>query len=298
MPGIPHINFPQYSKEEAIHILSRNPPSIFIAPPDPSLEYTEELAADDNQWVWTRFLAAVWESAARSAARDVVRFRAVAERLWRPFVAPIVDGSFGTRDFSRLLVHRRALFQDEGKLLEKIVPQAIDDKSKLSLKCEHVAMNFLFMAKIYQVHDLPYFSKYILCAAYLASYNPARQDQTYFMKSSEKKRRKRGGMVGSGRVQKNRKISRTLLSPSPFTVDRLLAILHAIVPHDIPKTADVFVQISNLAALRLLLKSGVIGGDILDPGCKWRVNYGLEYTSTLGRSVGFELSEYLAGTAE
>lgn len=297
--GIPHIFFPQYSKDEAIRILSQNSPNIFRTTPDPSLEYTEELAAEDNRWVWTRFLSVVWESAARSAARDLVSFRAVAERLWRPFVAPIEEGRFGTRDFTRLLADRRKLFQDESMLLEKIVPLVADDKPAPSLNGEtslfpsdfHVAYNAL-------VHDVPYFSRYILCAAYLASYNPARQDQIYFMKSSERKRKKRGGMIGSGRPAKNRKISRHLLSPSPFTVDRLLAILHAIVPHDVPQTADIYMQISNLAALRLLLKSSVIGGDLLDPGCKWRVNFGLEYVSTLGRSVGFELSEYLAGAAE
>ncbi len=54
-------------------------------------------------------------------------------------------------------------------------------------------------------HDLPYYSKYLLCAAYLASYNPAKQDAIYFVKSSEKKRRRRGGGATPGR-EKHRKV--------------------------------------------------------------------------------------------
>jgi origin recognition complex subunit 5 len=87
-------------------------------------------------------------------------------------------------------------------------------------------------------------------------------------------------------------IARHLLSPSPFTLDRCLAILHAIVPHDVPQTAEIYIQIATLRSLRLLLRTG-IGGDPLDVSCKWRVNAGFEYVSAIGRSVGFELSDYL-----
>jgi origin recognition complex subunit 5 len=240
------------------------------------LEYTDDLAAEDNAYVWGRFLAAVWDSLAKGAARDLVSYRAVATKLWRPFVTPIVDGTFGTRDFSRLMVHRRAIFQGEDALVSRVVPKAT------------TVTNVPFS------HDLPYYSKYILCAAYLASYNPARQDNVYFMKASEKKRRRRNTNTG-GRVSKNRKIPRHLLTPSPFSLDRLLAILHAILPHDLVQTSDIYTQIATLSSIRLLVRTGVAGADVLDPGCKWRVNYGFEYISKLGRSVQFEIGEYLAG---
>jgi origin recognition complex subunit 5 len=63
----------------------------------------------------------VWDALAKGAARDILSFRSVAEKLWRPFVAPIVDGMFGTRDFSRLMVAKRALFQSEDVLLDRVV---------------------------------------------------------------------------------------------------------------------------------------------------------------------------------
>lgn len=150
-------------------------------------------------------------------------------------------------------------------------------------------------------HDLPYFSKYLLCAAYLASYNPARQDNIYFMKASEKKRRKRAAGAAStpGRAA-SRKISRHLLTPSAFPLDRLLAIFRAVLPpHDVPPaSADVYTAIATLNSLRLLLRGGAAGADPLDGSCKWRVNYGWEYVRDLGRSVGLEMGEYLAGVAD
>lgn len=123
----PSVHFPSYTRDEAILIVSRRPPNIFLEPPSPSKEYTDDLAAEDNAWVWTRFLGVVWDSQAKSAARDVASFRALADKLWDPFVAPIRDGTFGTRDFSRLLVHRRAILQGESALVDRVVPKEADE---------------------------------------------------------------------------------------------------------------------------------------------------------------------------
>ncbi|OJD28642.1 male sterility protein [Diplodia corticola] len=293
----PCVHFPSYARDEAVLILARRgPPStIYLVPPSPSKGYTADLAAEDDAWVWTRFLGVVWEALAKSAARDVVGFAALADKLWDAFVAPVRDGAFGTRDFSRLLVHRRAIFQSEAALVDRVVvPQESDESGGGG-----------GASKPRATHDLPYFSKYLLCAAYLASYNPARQDGIYFMKASEKKRRKRGGGTAtstSGRraAAQHRKISRHLLTPSAFPLDRLLAIFRAVLPPQDapPASADVYTAVATLNSLRLLLRSGAAGADPLDGSCKWRVNYGWEYVRDLGRSVGLEMGEYLAGVVD
>lgn len=74
--------------------------------------------------MWSRFCAVVWDTLAKGAARDIVSFGAAAEKLWRPFVSSIVDGTYGTRDFSRLLVAKRGLFQGDGVLVDSVVPHA------------------------------------------------------------------------------------------------------------------------------------------------------------------------------
>jgi origin recognition complex subunit 5 len=208
-------------------------------------------------------------------------------KLWRPFVAPVVAGQFGTRDFSRLLVHQRRLFQEEGVLLDSLLSNT-EDGAETAVKVTD------------KTHELPYYAKWLLIAASLASFNPSRMDALYFMKSTEKKRKKKGGGTarsGGGRASQHRKVPRHLLAPSAFTLDRLLAILHAILPHDLRSTIDVYTQIATLAGLRLMARSGGLGSsDPLEPGGKWRVGAAVswDYMQALSRSLKFEIADYLA----
>jgi len=100
------------------------PPPIFLTPIDPEIDYTDEEHEEDSAWVWSRFCAAVWDSLGKGAARDLNSFRAVCYKLWRPFVQPIVDGTFGTRDFPKLLVNRRPLLRAEEALHDGIVSKS------------------------------------------------------------------------------------------------------------------------------------------------------------------------------
>lgn len=134
--GIPHIHFPFYTRDESIRILSQSPPKIFLTGLDSDVDYTEQEAAEDDAWVWGRFTAAVWDSLARGAARDLLSFKAVCEKLWRPFIAPIVDGTFGTRDFARLMVSRRTLFQSEDALISGVITKEQGGIVKSSWKGE------------------------------------------------------------------------------------------------------------------------------------------------------------------
>lgn len=293
-PGIPHIQFPPYNRDQAVQILSRNPLKIFPVPPVPELDYTEELQAEDNAWVWGRFCAAVWDSLASGAARDIDSFRSIAEKLWRPFVQPIVDGNFGTRDFSRLLVSQRKLFQAESALLDYVLEDTEDSKTNVSDgRSDYSAFSQAALTSVV-AHDLPYYSKWLLCAAYLASFNPARQDNIHFMKATERKRRRKGGGTAAKRESKARKIPRHLLSPRPFPPDRLFAILHAILPHDLLPNLDIYTQLATLCSLRLLLRTAVIGGDVLEPGGKWKVNFGWDHATKLARSINLDLADYTA----
>jgi len=97
------------------------PHPIFLTPIDPAIDYTDEEHKEDSAWVWSRFCAAVWDSLGKGAARDLESFRAACHKLWRPFVQPIIDGTFGTRDFPRLLVNRRPLLRGDEALLDGIV---------------------------------------------------------------------------------------------------------------------------------------------------------------------------------
>jgi origin recognition complex subunit 5 len=311
--GTPHLFFPAYTRAEAIHILAQHPLPIFTdATRDQDIEYSPTEEAADNEYVWTRFVGVAWDTLGRGAARDVASLRAACARLWPEFVQPVREGAFGTRDFARLVVARRALFQDERCLVERVVPEERTGNTTTTTTTATATPNYRRprpgAAPIVPSgsHALPAMSKHLLVAAYLASYNPARTDLTVLSASAAKKKKKRArAPVVHSRVSAAaaaRKIPRHLLTPSPFSLERLLAVLRAVHPRGagLMQVADLYTQVATLTALRLLIKTGgSAGGDGgIEGGAKWRVGFGWEYVNQVGRSLGLEVGEWLVGGGE
>ena len=135
LAGVPHIHFVPYDRLDSIAILSQNPLAIFYhsfqdgeVEGDEVQEALQPETNEDDVWLWSRFCGAVWDSLGKSAARDIVSFRRTCEKLWTPFVKPIRDNILGTRDFSKLMVRNRGLFQGEAALIETVVSTAFDAK--------------------------------------------------------------------------------------------------------------------------------------------------------------------------
>lgn len=301
-PGTPHLHFPPYDRASLLTILGKRPPKIFLTPPSAEQypDYTPDLAAEDDEWLWGRFIATVYDSLSKHTGRDLVSFQLAATRLWRPFVEPIINGAFGTRDFSRLMVNRRALFQIEDSVLDRIIADDTNINTKAATTKDGMAPTTPAGKRRSRAiaQDLPYYATHLLIAAYLASYNPSRTDVTYFMKHTDKRKNKRRAPSAAAGVtkSKHRKISRHLLTPSPFSLDRLLAVFRSLLVKTVPQVADLYAQIATLTSMRLLVRAGGVGStDVLDPGAKWRVNFGWEYARSLGRGVNIEVGEYLVG---
>lgn len=163
--------------------------------------------------------------------------------------------------------------------------------------------------------QLPYYSRLLLVASYLASFNPPRLDILHFMKSASSKRRKKGGGTALSRSSntKRRSISRKLLGPQAFVLERMLAIFHCIKEDADSRwryrngngtanerkrengSADIQMAIATLASLRLLVKMGAQNaGDAMDGTCRYRVAVGWEVVRGVARSVGVEAEDYLA----
>ncbi|KAL1591880.1 hypothetical protein SLS59_010007 [Nothophoma quercina] len=188
--SIPYIAFPAYTRPQLLTILGKNPPKVFVTPPSAEKfpDYTPDLAVEDDAWLWNRFLGAVYESLSKHTGRDLLSFRSTALRLWHEFVAPIVKGEFGTRDFSRLMVNRRHLFQGEEAVLDRIITPKPSTTDPTAAVVRRKAVPGI-------VQNLPFYTTHLLIAAYLASYNPARTDVTYFMKHTDKRKNKPGGSI-------------------------------------------------------------------------------------------------------
>ncbi|KAI8625885.1 origin recognition complex subunit Orc5 [Xylariaceae sp. FL1651] len=338
----PHVHFPPYTKAQYITILSRTPP--------PSLPNTTD---QETTELWARFTAAVHDSLARPAARTLPRLKQACASLWPRFTAPVAAGTHKAREFSKLLIAARAYFQDESVLEPGIlcVPRARSLPSGAASSDSAGATDKKVGGGRYNNNNnnnngsgsgsgsgsstdlsalLPPTARYLLIAAYLASHNAPRYDNTLFSTwhSSSRKRRRRGGVTaagsaipngtGRGRKAKHRRIARKLLGPGVFVLERMVAIYIATRQEwvdglDDGKTTgsgggggvdgDVGMAIATLASLRLLVRvgggagsaaAGASGGADLDRGGKWRVNVGWEVIRAVGRSMGVEVEEWLA----
>uniref|UniRef100_A0A8D3CT94 Origin recognition complex subunit 5 n=1 Tax=Scophthalmus maximus TaxID=52904 RepID=A0A8D3CT94_SCOMX len=131
--------------------------------------------------------------------------------------------------------------------------------------------------------ELPYYSKFLLIAAYLASYNPARTDKRFFLKHH-------GKIKKTNFLKKNEKTSNHLLGPKPFPLDRLLAIFYSVVDNRVAPTASIFSQISSLVTLQLLAQ--VSHEDQLDAP-KYKCAVSMDFICAISRTVNFDIVKYL-----
>ncbi|XP_069945671.1 origin recognition complex subunit 5 isoform X2 [Cherax quadricarinatus] len=132
--------------------------------------------------------------------------------------------------------------------------------------------------------ELPYYTKFLLIAAYLASYNPARTDRRFFMKHHGKQRKTQA------MIKAKERSSSQLVGPKPFPLDRLLAIFYSIIDDKVTPTANIFSQISTLVTLRLVTQIG--GNDQLDSP-KYKCAVTLDFIRNVARMVSFDVVRYL-----
>ncbi|KAF3941222.1 hypothetical protein ABW19_dt0205768 [Dactylella cylindrospora] len=272
----PSIHFPAYSKEECVKILSLAPKSIFEIDEDD--EYSAEMEEEDR-WLWAQCCSAIWDTMGKYAARNINSLRDVMDELWPSLIKPITDNEYGIRDFPKLfnrLKNEKLRNNEESFIISSVTMKSGNQRLEPS-----TALN--------RAHDLPYFSKYLLCAAFLASYNTAKNDSRYFSKSSEStKGRKRVNRKKST----NRQLNRKHLGPRPFPMERMLAIFQSILPMPVLSSVDIGSQIATLSSLRLIRKVSNVSS-ATDSSSKWRVNIGYEYARSIGRSVKFDIESHM-----
>ncbi|KAK9497022.1 hypothetical protein O3M35_012814 [Rhynocoris fuscipes] len=134
------------------------------------------------------------------------------------------------------------------------------------------------------VFDLPYYAKYLLIAAYLASYNSPKYDRLLFLKNHGKQKKR------NIKSKAKDNLTNELLGPKLFPLDRLLSIFYRIMEDDKASlTVNLMSQIASLVELRLLARSGE--SSIENP--KYKCLVGLECVDKVARTLGFNVHKYL-----
>ncbi|EHA50486.1 hypothetical protein MGG_03184 [Pyricularia oryzae 70-15] len=288
--AIPHVHFPNYSRNEFIEIISASSP-----PPIPGL------ATDAALDLWSRFVGPVYDSLGKAAARTLPALRQACITLWPRFTAPILAGTHGPRELTRLLVAARTYLQDERLLAPGIITAQAPSAIRSTAATDPQQTTELSAL-------LPTTARLLLVAAYMASHNATKHDLVLFSTHYHGRRRRRGGLSGGtgGRPNKHRKIARRLLGAHAFVFERMLSIYIALRKEweadwdretgraisGATLAGDVAMAVATLSSLRLLVRVGG-GGDPTDRSGRWRVNVGWDVIRPLGRSMGVEVEDWL-----
>ncbi|KAL4967996.1 uncharacterized protein BDV14DRAFT_188116 [Aspergillus stella-maris] len=176
--GVPHINFPPYTRKEAITIiLNAGAPAVL------------GLLAQSSSQLYPHFVSAVYDSLVGPTASSVPVFKNICEKLWPQFVSPITNGEAppggsGDWDFSRLLVKNRSLFRRQGEaaLVHHIVTEDTPPPTTNGTLVKPSLLSAVSAPS--PLPTLPYFATLVLTSAYLASHTPQRLDTIFFSKFS------------------------------------------------------------------------------------------------------------------
>lgn len=145
------------------------------------------------------------------------------------------------------------------------------------------------IAAPHQQLELPYYAKYLLIAAFLASHNDVRLDKRLFVKHHGKQRKTQQSIRAKQIVSEK---MATQLGPKTFPIDRLMAIFYSIVENKVPLTCNLMAQIPSLVRLKLL---NFVSGEsnIMDGTARLQCIVSLEFIMQIGRNVGFNVRQYL-----
>lgn len=261
------IRFPEYAREDTLRILQ--------------LDYkpTAELDAE----FYMGFLELVYNIFCNNC-KDLNELRYFASLLFPIYIQPLQSGAVEKHEKAKLYKLAQPYFFDAtDKLYLREISSAEWTNSPASTSNPH------------QRVDLPYYTRFLLIASYLASYNPPRFDVRYFAKSTnENVRKKKGGGTRKSGAKVDKlggKMRQQLLGPKAFPVERMLAIFYSIIDDDdLEDTVDIQLQITSLTTLRLLVRTTSM--DRLD-GAKYKCNVNFEFVRQVAKTVKFEIDKYL-----
>ncbi|KAJ3150469.1 Origin recognition complex subunit 5 [Geranomyces michiganensis] len=269
------VEFPMYTREEVLQIIAQDCP------------------CDEEPAFFMGFVAMLYEVFVHPC-KDMRELRHLVTLLFPKYVEPVKAGKMTRQQSSKLFGNIQDHLRDalQGIYLRQISSSewragmsATQHSSSAAPAKAHIRAGPGAM-------DLPYYTKFLIIASFLASYNPPRLDVRFFAKDrSDETTRRKGGKGRTGRVQKEGgKMRQQLLGPKAFPVERMLAIFYSILPDEIDSTVDIQMQIASLTTLRLLVR--VTAPDRLD-GVKCKCNASCDFVKAIGRSVRFDVGQYL-----
>ncbi|CAD0205285.1 unnamed protein product [Chrysodeixis includens] len=229
--------------------------------------------------------------------RDLIELQHMACVNFMKYCEPIIKNEISAMDLTKLWRHISPILKSSLELLYLRLSDAKAVKpspGKENSDTDSIPHNFENMLKeeltstktFAQSFELPYYAKFLLIAAYLASYNSPMEDKRLFMKNHGKQRKRLQQVKAKAKISEK---LNTQLGPKVFTLHRLLAIFYAILEEKIGLTSNLLAQIATLVELKLIAGSKEIDLDT----AKYKCIVGYDFISAVAQTVGFNVRKYL-----
>lgn len=286
---VPHVYFTPYTQEQINDILSEQYPR----------EITQGLVDKSK---WQTFSRLVVDLLHDYTGTDISLLKDICDKLWPDFCKKLMYDK--STDFLKLLrALRDEIFQDD-IITNSTVTNASSDNDDANMKASSLG-------------DLPYHSKFILIASYLASYTEVKQDMQLFsrVKTGNKKAKKVDIKKSDARF----------MSAAYFDIERLKAILSVIyrnesttlsrnnqeflnLYHDHSekdlarkeaefssftpnKSVDINIQIGTLLSLGMIGRTYTL--DTLSSRVRWKCNLSWDVIRSIAEEIQFPLENYI-----
>lgn len=220
----------------------------------------------------------------------------ILRRIWPIFIDPLIRTKKivkGKNDVLTTFMKNKKLLNKEFSVVTKL------ENSDMTLteyqKFDINNKNFEEESKKGH-YDLSVKTKYLVIAAFLASYNEPKYDSQFFSKGDNyntimKHRTKRTKVVESGTGRLRRAMSAAI----PFKLERLLAILNSIwtenVGIELLDDVELMTEIATLTSLKTLVKLKI--GDTIGGQTKWKCNVHWNVVKKFADDVGFDILNHL-----
>ncbi|GAB0091636.1 Origin recognition complex subunit 5 [Sergentomyia squamirostris] len=277
------IKVPQYTKEQIEEILVKEFPKIQSTLKEKiqrNLEHSSRLEIislldlDFYRNYLNTFLHMFYR-----VCRNLIQLRMVAEECFEKYCEPI---------FTDPTISAHNLWKNISGTLKEALETLYTRLNASSIECDSSVQN-REMKDFIQIVELPFYAKYLLIAGYLASHNPAKEDKRLFLKNHGKQKKRLKSIHAKAKVAEK---TMMLQGPATFSVDRLLAIFHAIIDQKVCLTCDLLAQISTLVELGFFTRT-TTDRNILEGSARFVCGLQLSVISRIGEMVGFTVNRFL-----
>lgn len=293
LPEVIRIRFPQYTANEVAKILLKDFANVKVflrrgidrnlkLSSDEKQQQKDILESLDQEF-YANYLHAFLCVFFR-ACRNVSQLRMVAKECFEKYCAPIFEDPEAQRSVTKLWHN----VSDTLKVALTNIYSRIESASELQMTRSSARAESA-VKQAMQIIELPYYAKYLLVAGFLSSHNPASQDKRLFVKNHGKQRKRMQAVNAKAKLGEQTSLQQ---GPKSFTIDRLLAIFHAILDQKVTLTCNLMAQIASLVQLNFFVYVAN-ETNAMEGSARLQCFLTYEFATQIGEMVGFNVRQYL-----